>query len=177
MICPLNIFLGLRPEEGLINASSLTKFRKLRVKDENLLDQLIQKSVEIALEKGVLKSRSLLVDSTHTHSRYRQKNAETYLQEQANALQKAVLKVAPKMKALFPPRAEGGLTATMDACGKVLTLVEQEEHLMVYPAIVEKVHFLREIYEDNAEHLKLSTNEDARTITYNKGPVDKIGYQ
>lgn len=156
-------FLGLRPEDGVINASSLTKFRKLRLKDENLLDLLIQKSVEIALEKGVLKSRSLLVDSTHTHSRYRQKSAETYLQEQANALQKAVLKVDPEMKTIFPPRAEAGLTATMDACGKILTLVEQEAHLMVYPAIVEKVHFLREIYEDNAEHLKLSADEDART--------------
>ena len=33
----------------------LTKFRKLRLKDVNLLDMLIQKTVEIALEKEIIK--------------------------------------------------------------------------------------------------------------------------
>jgi transposase len=36
-------FLGLRLEENVIHSSSLTKFRKQRLKDENLLDLLIQK--------------------------------------------------------------------------------------------------------------------------------------
>ncbi|WP_461207921.1 transposase, partial [Clostridium sp. DL1XJH146] len=42
-------FLNLAPEEkDLINPSSLTKFRKLRLKDINLLDMLIAKTVHLA---------------------------------------------------------------------------------------------------------------------------------
>lgn len=43
-------FLDTAPEDEVINSSSLTKFRKLRLKDVNVLDMLIQKTVEIALD-------------------------------------------------------------------------------------------------------------------------------
>lgn len=63
-------FLGMNPEEtDLINPSSLCKFRKLRLKDANLLDMLIGKTVSIAIEKGIIKSRTIIVDATHTGSR------------------------------------------------------------------------------------------------------------
>lgn len=38
-------FLDMAPEEEVINPSSLAKFRKLRLKDTNLLDLLISKTV------------------------------------------------------------------------------------------------------------------------------------
>jgi len=62
-------FLDMAPEDGVIEASSLTKFRKLRLKDVNLLDMLINKTVEIAVEKGIIKSKSIIVDATHTNAR------------------------------------------------------------------------------------------------------------
>lgn len=42
-------FLDMTPEENVINPSSLTKFRKLRLKDTNILDLLINKTVHIAM--------------------------------------------------------------------------------------------------------------------------------
>ncbi len=62
-------FLDMAPEESVISPSSLTKFRKLRLKDMNLSDMLITKTVQIALEKGILKSKSIIVDAAHTKSR------------------------------------------------------------------------------------------------------------
>lgn len=59
-------FLDRALEEGVIEASSLTKFRRLRLKDVNLLDMLIDKTVSIALEKRIIKSKSIIVDATHT---------------------------------------------------------------------------------------------------------------
>src|SRR5690606_7223142 len=50
-------FLDMSPEDDVINPSSLTKFRKLRLKDMDLLNLLINKTVTIALEKGIIKSR------------------------------------------------------------------------------------------------------------------------
>ncbi|MBC2467735.1 transposase, partial [Clostridium saccharobutylicum] len=58
-------FLDMAPEDDVIDASSLTKFRKLRLKDLNLLDMLINKTVTVALEKGIIKSKSVIVDATH----------------------------------------------------------------------------------------------------------------
>ena len=68
----LKFFLDMAPEEEVIEPSSLTKFRKLRLKDVNLLDMLIGKTVEIALEHGLIKTKSIIVDSTHTKARYNQ---------------------------------------------------------------------------------------------------------
>ena len=59
----------MTPEEGVINSSSLTKFRRLRLKDTDLLNLLINKTVTIALEKGIIRSKSIIVDATHTLSR------------------------------------------------------------------------------------------------------------
>ena len=71
-------FLDMAPEETVINPSSLTKFRKLRLKDMNLLDMLISKTVQIALDKKIIKSKSIIVDATHTKSRYNQKRSDRH---------------------------------------------------------------------------------------------------
>ena len=55
-----------------------SKFRKLRLKDMKLLDMLIAKTVQIALKKGIIKSKSIIVDATHTKSRYNQKRLIRY---------------------------------------------------------------------------------------------------
>ena len=66
-------FLDMAPEDEVINPSSLTKFRKLRLKDMNLLDMLIAKTVQLTLEKGIIKSKYIIMDATHTKSKYNQK--------------------------------------------------------------------------------------------------------
>ena len=74
-------FLNMAPEEPVINPSSLTKFRKLRLIDVNLLDMLINKTVEIAIEKEIIKSKSIIVDATHTKARYNQMSHRIYKRE------------------------------------------------------------------------------------------------
>ena len=53
-------FLDLAPEDKVINPSLLTKFRTQRLKDAKLLDLLINKSVEIAISEGVIKSKAII---------------------------------------------------------------------------------------------------------------------
>ena len=66
-------FLGMASEDDVIDSSSLTKFHRLRLQDVSLLDMLIGKTVEIALEKNIIKSKTIIVDATHTKARYNQK--------------------------------------------------------------------------------------------------------
>lgn len=82
-------FLNMAPEEPVIDSSSLTKFRKLRLKDMNLLDLLVNKTVEIAIEKEIIKSKSIIVDATHTKSRYNQMKPKEILVERSKNLRKA----------------------------------------------------------------------------------------
>lgn len=46
-------FLEMASVETVINSSSLTKFRKLRLKDMKLLDMLIARTIQTALEKNI----------------------------------------------------------------------------------------------------------------------------
>ena len=94
----LKYFLDMAPEDEVINPSSLTKFRKLRLKDVNLLDMLINKTVGIALEKGVIKSSAIIVDATHTKARFNQQSPKEILMEKSKLLRKAVYQIDEKMK-------------------------------------------------------------------------------
>ncbi|MCR8978505.1 transposase, partial [Brevibacillus laterosporus] len=90
-------FLHMAPEEEVIEASSLTKFRKLRLKDINLLDMLINKTVQIAIEKGIIKSKAIIVDATHTKARYNQKSPKEILTDRSKKLRKAVYTIDENM--------------------------------------------------------------------------------
>ncbi|MFP3670029.1 transposase, partial [Priestia sp. SIMBA_032] len=134
-------FLDMAPEEDVINPSSLTKFRKLRLKDVNLLDMLIQKTVEIALEKGLIKSSSIIVDATHTRARFNQKSPQEFLMEKSKLLRKAVYQIDEDMKGKFPPKPTSDeVIDIIDYCQKVVQVVEYEEALCEYPKVKEKLN-------------------------------------
>ena len=105
-------FLGLTPEEtNLINPSSLTKFRRLRLKDMELLDLLIKKTVSIAIEVGVLKSKTVIVDATHTYSRSNPISAAKSLEYYCKTVIKVVNSVDDNM--VLPELPEGGRVKTL----------------------------------------------------------------
>lgn len=58
----------------MIDPSSLTKFRKLRLQDSHLLNLLIEKAIAIAMDLGLIETETIIVDATHTQSRYNCKN-------------------------------------------------------------------------------------------------------
>ncbi len=159
----LKYFLDMAPEDGVIDPSSLTKFRKLRLKDVNLLDMLIQKTVAIALEKEIIKSSAVIVDATHTKARYNQQSPKEILMEKSKLLRKAVYQIDENMKNKFPPKTTTDeLADELDYCQKVIDAVEKEESIREYPKVKEKLNYLKEIVEDHVEHLQLSNDPDAR---------------
>lgn len=156
-------FLDYRPEDDVINPSSLSKFRKLRLNDEGLLDLLLQKSVEIALEKGVLKSPNLLIDSTHTASRYRHLSPVEVLREQAKKLRKAVYNINEQAKENMPTKPNSDdLEVMIRYAQELLEIIQKDAILMFHPAVSEKVNYLEEMVQDNCVHLKESADDEAR---------------
>lgn len=97
-------FLDLAPEDDVIDPSLLTKFRKLRIKDDSIMDELIKKSLQIATENGIRLSRTMIVDSTHTETRYGVKSAREYLLDVCKTLRKKVYAVDESMHDRMPKK-------------------------------------------------------------------------
>lgn len=102
-------FLDMAPEDSVIEPSSLTKFRKLRLQDVGLLNLLIGKTVGIAIEKGIIKSKSIIVDSTHTKARYNQKTPREVLLNYSKNLRKAVYRIDENLKSIMPAKVNNGI--------------------------------------------------------------------
>jgi hypothetical protein len=156
-------FLDMAPEDSVIDPSSLTKFRKLRLKDVGLLDMLIGKTVEIALEKKIIKSKTIIMDATHTKARYNQKAPKEFLQEKSKNVRKAVYQIDESMKEKFPPKTTSNeVTDELNYCREVISMVESEPQIATIPAVKEKLNVLKEVVEDYTEQLNFSADPDAR---------------
>jgi transposase len=157
-------FLDMAPEEGVIDPSSLTKFRKLRLKDTDLLNLLISKTVSIALEKGIIKSSSIIVDATHTGSRSNPLSPIEVLKERAKQLRKVVYSADETWTDRMPKKNEDNdLEHELTYCGELEKKIESEEILCSLPKVKEKLNLLKETIEDIQDHYTLSKDPDART--------------
>jgi predicted DNA-binding transcriptional regulator len=170
-------FLGMAPEESVIESSSLTKFRRLRLKDMNLLDILINKTVEIALEKGIIKSKSIIVDATHTSARYNQKSPREILQERSKRLRKSVYEIDETIKHTLPVKNSiDDLETEIKYCQELVEVIEHNEVISSYPKVREKLNILSESLEDDIYHLQASADADAR-IGHKSANSSFFGYK
>lgn len=157
-------FLGMTPEEDVINPSSLTKFRKLRLKDTDLLNLLIGKTVSIAIEKGIVKSKSIIVDATHSLSRSNPLSPIEVLRERARQLRKVVYSTDESWKERMPKKNEDhDLEHELFYCDTLEKAIESDEVLRSLPKVKEKLNLLKETIEDTQDHYTLSKDPDART--------------
>lgn len=156
-------FLDMAPEEEVIDPSSLTKFRKLRLKDINLLDILINKTVEIALEKEIIKSKSIIVDATHTKARYNQLKPKEVLMARSKNLRKAIYRIDETMKTKFPAKTKTDkLEDEIAYSQQLIEIIETQETLLQYPAVKEPLNLLKETVADDIEKLSCSKDDDAK---------------
>ena len=72
------------------------------MKNESIMDKLIVKSVEIALNNGIKLSKTLIVDSTHSEARYNAKSAREYLLEVCKNLRKKVYDIDESYTSKMP---------------------------------------------------------------------------
>ena len=157
-------FLEMTPEEDVINPSSLTKFRKQRLKDTDLLDLLINKTVSIAVEKGIIRSKSLIVDATHSLSRSNPYSAIEVLRERSKLLRKTIYLFDEDFKELMPQKnTDNDLEKELAYCKELEKRIEKEQTISSIPAVKLKLNLLKETIEDTQENFTLSKDTDART--------------
>lgn len=156
-------FLGMTPEEGVINPSSLCKFRKLRLKDTDLINLLIRKTVEIAMEKGIITSKTIIVDSTHTKARSNPYSPVEVLKLRSKQLRKALYAMDDSVKGTLPAKNEDDdLVKELDYTKELLNFTTSESGLSEVPAVRQRLNMLKETLEDIEDHYTTSKDTDAR---------------
>ena len=175
-------FLGYDPEETkLINPSLLTVFRRERLKDEerNLMDKLINKTVEIALEKGLIEVKNkIIVDSTHTNAMFHHISPREELIRQAKELRKSVYKIDESMHDKMPKKREasGLLEDQIEYTKELLELVKEDGRFTVLPGIKEQIDYLEETMSDTEIELEYSKDQDAK-IGHKTADTSFFGYK
>lgn len=175
-------FLGYEPEETkLINPSLLTVFRRERLKDEeeNLMDKLINKTVEIALEKGLIEVKNkIIVDSTHTNAMFRHVSPREELIKQAKELRKSIYKMDESMHAKMPKKREasGLLEDQIEYTKELLKIVKDDGRFTALPGIKEQVDYLEETMNDTEIELEYSKDQDAK-VGHKTADTSFFGYK
>lgn len=167
-------FLGLNPEDAVVDHSMLSKFRRLRLKDTDLLDLLLSKSVSMAISKGVIsRENDLIVDATHTVSHFRAHSVESYLRDLCRSLLKSCRPLAGDDFVSHLPKEPGrdaGVEDWTSHCRALVSAIATGGY-SGHPAIVDRLSLLEEALED-IEELGLtyvSEDGDARLGSKGKG--------
>lgn len=154
-------FLDLSPEDEVIHTSLLTKFRTLRLKDENILDLLINKTVELAIKEGVLKSNCIIVDSTHTEARYHKISRKEMLDRTAAQLREAAKEINKNMELPAEPNRKSTLEESVSYCQELINIVK-EDICSDIPSVKEQTELLNEMLDNKIDTYDQSFDTDAR---------------
>ena len=175
-------FLGYSPEETkLINPSLLTVFRRERLvdEDENLMDKLIEKTVQLALEKGLIEVQNkIIVDSTHTNAMFSHISPREELIRQAKNLRKSVYKIDGSMHEKMPKKREasGLLEDQIEYSKELLNVLKEDGRFEKLPNIKEQMEYLKETLEDTEIELEYSKDQDAK-IGHKTADTSFFGYK
>ncbi len=160
-------FLGLMPEDNVIDHSTLTVFRREHLKGTSVLDAVLKYSVGLALKKGVIKPHSdIIIDSTHVLSRYNLYSGKDYLRKYTAMLLERTSEMAGSLysASLLPskPADDSGLESWVDYAND---LIDFFSHLGLEenPKVGYPLRLLAEGISDMEFRDRLGNDRDAKT--------------
>lgn len=173
----IKFFLGLNPKDPVISPSLLTKFRRQRLKNVDILNILLTKTVQLAIEKGVLTNKGSIVDATHTAARFNQKSPVETLRDSAKLLRKHLYKANPAIKAQLPEKNRvNDLAAEKQYIADLIKTVEAHPEVSAIQGVPEALHSLQETQEDIQEASRYSADKDAK-VGHKSATTAFFGYK
>lgn len=163
----MKYFLGYSPEETeFIDPSLLSKFRHMRLKDMDIIDLLLNKTVEIALAEGVIEAKNKLIqDSTHTNALYQHVGPRDEILKRAKDLRKATYAIDEKMKDKMPSKTKansGLLEDAIEYAKEVIKVIDDEGGFENCTELNERKDYLLEGIEETETQIEFSKDEDAK---------------
>ncbi|CAG9621030.1 IS1182 family transposase ISBbr1 [Sutcliffiella rhizosphaerae] len=152
-------FLGLNPEDTLPNSSQLSRFRVHRL-GANRVEKVLEHVVKQCVEKGLIQSKALIIDSTHTIANAAKDKPLNVLKKAANRLLKAVKKQYSSLYKKLPtfPKLEG---TDEEKTKQLLQYLVELNNLLgdklpdAEGSLLERINIVKQIIEDE----RLLTNK------------------
>lgn len=157
-------FLDLEPEARMIDPSPLTKFRKTRI-TEDILEEMLKETIQQALDKKLIKSGTIIADSTHTIASVRAKSPTQILRDMSKQLRKEIYKTAFELSEKFPekPSLEAGLDEEITYTKELLRVLEERIESCGNKKIQKLSHEMKELLEDERlKEIRSKDDKDAR---------------
>lgn len=157
-------FLNLDPEAKMINPSLLTKFRKTRI-TEDILEDLLQETIRQAIDKGIIKSGTIIVDATHTNASVRASSPTYILRQLCKNLRKEIYKQALSLSEKFPekPSLEATLEEEISYTEKLISALEKDIEKLDNKKLKEQVEQIKQLLEeDEIRKIRSKDDQDAR---------------
>ncbi len=168
-------FIGLDPEDHTIDPSLLTKFRKTRI-TEDILEEMLAETIRQAIEKGLLKSRSIIVDSTHSASKGNPETPTQILRRLSKALRKEIYQTQPDLAEQFPdkPAETATLEEEIAYTQELVTAVaERLEHKTPQKLLARITELLE---DEKIKRVQSASDEDA-SVGHKSADSSFFGYK
>lgn len=172
-------FLDLNPEDDVVSYSLLSVFRNTKIKDEKILEEMLQETVRQAIEKGIIKSNSIIVDSAHTISKTSKKTPTQILRELSKNLRKEIYRTKPEMKEIFPSKPEetASLDEEIEYTKELIKKIEEKLTEKTDEKIIKRFEKIKEMLEsDKIKNIQSVIDEDAKQ-GYKSEDNDFFGYK
>ena len=157
-------FLGMAPEDKMIDPSLLTKFRKTRI-TEDILEELLKETIQQAINKGLVKSGTIIVDATHVEAAVNAKSPTQVLRELSKQLRKEIYKHEYDLSENFPdkPSVEAELSEEIDYTKRLLESVQKGVEHSTNKEIKELYRRIKELLDsEKIYRIRSKDDEDAR---------------
>lgn len=169
-------FLDIDPEDKIPDYSLLSKFRKTRI-SEDMLQEFLDETIKQAVEKKLIKSHAIIVDSTHTKSKHAPQTPTQILREMTKELRKEIYKTQYKLSENFPEKPENTepIENEIEYTQKLIEALEKQE--MNSDKAKKQIEKIKKTLE--LPHLKelQNTNDDDAKTGHKSENDDFFGYK
>ena len=159
-------FLDLNPEDDLVCASMLSVFRTTKIKEESILEEMLNETIQQAMEKGIIKSNSIIVDATHTQSKTVKRTPTQILREMTKNLRKEIYRSNPEIKEKFPnkPSDEETLDKEIEYTQELIEIIKKElEEEKRNKKINNRINNIEELLKSNKiKEIQSAIDKDAK---------------
>lgn len=157
-------FLGLNPEDDVIDPSLLTVFRRQRMKGIDLMDLLIRSTIDKAKALGLLSSKKIIIDSTHTLSVFKRYTPSEAISRRSHDLLAAIKESGINRELymklpMVPVSKESNMM--VEYAQSLLTAIT-DMGITITTGIQEKMNYLQEALDDIAVRAMVCKDADAR---------------
>jgi transposase len=158
-------FLDLDPGAGMIDPSLLTEFRKTRI-TEDISEEMLRETICQAIGKGLIKSGTIIVDSTHTNANARPKTVTQVLRDLSRQLRREIYREMPERSEKFPgkPSETADLADEIDYTYRLLESVGEKILQSEKAGLIEFYGRIKELLDtDRIRGIRSKTDEDAHS--------------